>query len=170
MSDVNQESTERLDEQARLEICVRILEEEVSKQAVEHAEINPLSLSMPTLIISKQHWYRCAEVLKNHEQLKLTYLRSMAGADLETHMEVIYHLTCIERNTDYCFKVKTDRDTPSVPSVTSIWPAANWNEREIYDLLGIQFPGHPNLKRIMMPDDWEGHPLRKDYEPLDPEV
>ncbi|MNG35626.1 NAD(P)H-quinone oxidoreductase subunit J [compost metagenome] len=81
-----------------------------------------------------------------------------------------YHLLSLPHKHEYCVKVKTDRDQPSIPSVTPVWATANWNEREVYDLLGIDFPGHPNLVRIMMPDDWVGHPLRKDYEPLDPEV
>jgi NADH-quinone oxidoreductase subunit C len=63
--------------------------------------------------------------------------------------------------------VKTNRTAATLPSLSSIWAAANWNEREMYDLLGIHFVGHPYLKRILLPDDWVGHPLRKDYEPLD---
>jgi NADH-quinone oxidoreductase subunit C len=109
-------------------------------------------------------------VLKQHAELKLHYLRSVTGVDVETHMEVIYHLISFDSKQNYCFKVKTPRDQASVPSVTPIWSTANWNEREIYDLFGIEFTGHPDLRRIMMPDDWVGHPLRKDYEPLDPEV
>jgi NADH-quinone oxidoreductase subunit C len=85
-------------------------------------------------------------------------------------MEVAYHLLSLSNKRDYCIKVKTDRDQPSIPSVSVLWPTANWNEREIFDLLGIDFPGHPNMTRIMMSDEWVGHPLRKDYEPLDPEV
>ncbi|MNG02001.1 NADH-quinone oxidoreductase subunit C/D [compost metagenome] len=90
--------------------------------------------------------------------------------DQETHLEVAYHLLSLTHKHEYCVKVKTDRDQASIPSVTDVWPTANWNEREAFDLFGIDFPGHPNLVRIMMPDDWVGHPLRKDYEPLDPEV
>jgi NADH-quinone oxidoreductase subunit C len=66
--------------------------------------------------------------------------------------------------------VKTNREEASIPSVTLLWSTANWNEREIFDLLGIDFPGHPDLRRIMMPDDWVGYPLRKDYVSIDPEV
>jgi NADH-quinone oxidoreductase subunit C len=83
---------------------------------------------------------------------------------------VVYYPLNMERRETYCIKVRTDREQPSVASVTPLWETANWNEREIFDLLGIDFPGHPDLRRIMMSDDWVGHPLRKDYVPLDPEV
>lgn len=100
----------------------------------------------------------------------MNYLRNVSGTDQETHLEVAYHMLSLETKQDYCFKVKTEREAAAIPSVTPVWPTANWNEREIYDLLGIHFHGHPDLRRIMMPDDWVGHPLRKDYEPFDPEV
>lgn len=170
MSETNNDTPDKSLKQNLLEECIRILRLEVSESAVVDFELNERNSHLPTITIDNQYWFKCASLLKQHEQFKLTYLRNMTGADLESHMEVIYHLLSLERNTDYCFKVKTNRDMPSISSVTPIWPAANWNEREIYDLLGIQFPGHPKLTRIMMPDDWEGHPLRKDYEPLDPEV
>lgn len=156
--------------QAQLDECVLILQREISNHAVEAAHLNELNDHLPTITILSANWLESAHLLKEHEAFELTYLRNMSGVDLESHMEVVYHLISLERNQPYCFKVKTDRDQPSIPSVTSVWSTANWNEREIYDLLGINFPGHPNLTRIMMPDDWEGHPLRKDYVPLDSEV
>src|SRR5690606_25137167 len=105
-----------------------------------------------------------------HAELKLSYLRNVTGVDYETHLESVFYLINFTDKQDYCVKVRTDREQAAMPSVTSVWQTANWNEREIYDLLGIEFTGHPNLKRIMMPDDWVGYPLRKDYEPIDPEV
>ncbi|MBO9604846.1 MAG: NADH-quinone oxidoreductase subunit C [Paenibacillaceae bacterium] len=115
-------------------------------------------------------WPKCAVLLRDHSELKLNYLRNLTGVDMESHIEVVYHLVSLSTKRDYVAKVKTSRDAASIPSVTPIWSTANWNEREVYDLLGVDFPGHPDLRRIMMPDDWVGHPLRKDYEPLDPEV
>lgn len=147
-----------------------ILREIAGADAVEEAYINEKNDHMPYLVVKNERLYGAALVLKAHPELKLNYLRNVSGVDMETHMEVVYHLISLETKQEYCVKVKTDREKPSVSSVTNIWPTADWNEREIYDLFGIDFPGHPDLRRIMMSDDWVGHPLRKDYEPLDPEV
>lgn len=81
----------------------------------------------------------------------------------EKRFEVVYHLYSFQKNERLRLKVLAG-EVDSVPSVVPVWPAANWMEREIFDLFGIKFDGHPNLKRILMPDDWTGHPLRKDYD------
>lgn len=78
--------------------------------------------------------------------------------------EVLYHLRSMHHHRLLPVKVVLPADAPVVDSVADVWPAADWHERETYDLVGITFTGHPNLKRILLPDDWEGHPLRKDYE------
>jgi NADH-quinone oxidoreductase subunit C len=156
--------------QPRLDRIVQLITEHVGEDAVVSSYINERDRHLPTLEIKNEKWLECANFVKTNEELKLDYLRNMSGVDYETHMEVVYHLLSFATKHDYCFKVKTGRESPSVPSVTGVWATANWNEREIYDLLGIDFPGHPDLRRIMLPDDWVGHPLRKDYEPLDPEV
>jgi NADH-quinone oxidoreductase subunit C len=156
--------------QPLLDELTAIFRQEVAEDAVEEAVINEINDHLPTVTVKNEHWYRCAETLANHPSLQMDYLENLSGVDRETHMEVVYHLYSFQTNRHYCLKVKTDREKPSIASVTPIWPSANWNEREVYDLLGIDFPGHPDLRRIMMPDDWVGHPLRKDYEPIDPEV
>ncbi|MBB6732982.1 NADH-quinone oxidoreductase subunit C [Cohnella zeiphila] len=156
--------------QPRLDRAAQLLRELVNEDAVEEASINEPNDHLPTLVIKRDRWQACAGLFRSHPELNIDYLRNVAGVDHETHMEVIYHLLSLDSGHNYAVKVRTDRESPSVPSVTPIWPTANWNEREIYDLLGIDFPGHPDLRRIMMPDDWVGHPLRKDYAPLDPEV
>ncbi|MEK8131695.1 NADH-quinone oxidoreductase subunit C [Paenibacillus filicis] len=143
---------------------------ELPSDVIQESFINEKGGHVPYLVVKGEAWPQIAEMLKTHPELKLNYLRNVSGIDMETHMEVAYHLISLETRREYCVKVKTDREAPVIPSVTSIWPTANWNEREIYDLFGIDFPGHPDLRRIMMADDWAGHPLRKDYEPLDPEV
>lgn len=156
--------------QPLLDRAVQILKGRVGEDAVMEAFINEKDGHLPYMIVHPSKWSACAEVLRNHQEFKLDYLRNVSGNDMETHLEVVYHLLSLETRHEFCVKVKTDTDTHSVPSVTHIWATANWNEREIYDLFGIDFPGHPDLRRIMMPDDWVGHPLRKDYEAIDPEV
>jgi NADH-quinone oxidoreductase subunit C len=153
-----------------LDRLVQLIKEQVAEDAVQEAFINERDRHIPYLYIDSKHWYRCAEFLKNNEDLNLNYLRNLSGVDYETHLEVVYNLISFEHKQDYCIKVKTDRDNPSIPSVTPVWATANWNEREVFDLLGIDFPGHPDMTRIMMPDDWIGYPLRKDYQAIDPEV
>ncbi|MDP5276832.1 NADH-quinone oxidoreductase subunit C [Chengkuizengella axinellae] len=158
--------------QDRLDRIVELIKTNIAEDAIEVAFINELDRDLPCIVIRSPYWVKTAMLLKESELLKLNYLRNVSGIDFETHFEVVYYLLSMSTGNqlDVCIKVKADRENPSIPSITSVWNTANWNEREIYDLLGVQFPGHPNLKRIMMPDDWEGHPLRKDYEPIDPEV
>jgi NADH-quinone oxidoreductase subunit C len=81
----------------------------------------------------------------------------------EPRFELVYHLHSLERKERVRLKCQVSGEAPAIDSVTSVWRGANWYEREVFDLFGIQFVGHPDLRRIMMPDDWEGHPLRKDY-------
>lgn len=156
--------------QPKLDRLVAILREQIGEDAVADAYINELDRHTPTVVVNRDRWHDVAVLLRDHPELKLHYLRNLSGVDYETHMEVVYHLFNLQNKQTYCFKVRTDREQAEVPSVADVWPAANWNEREAWDLLGIRFTGHPNLKRIMLPDDWVGHPLRKDYVPVDPEV
>ena len=101
----------------------------------------------------------------------MDYLSFVTGVDYpeQKRIEVVYHLFSSQHRHELLLKVRVPRDDPRVESVTSIWRGADWHEREAYDLLGIVFAGHPNLRRIMMTDDWVGHPLRKDYIYEDPE-
>jgi NADH-quinone oxidoreductase subunit C len=78
-------------------------------------------------------------------------------------IDVVYHLYSYSRRHAFVLKVQLPREKPSVPSLESVWKSADWLEREQYDLLGVEFRGHPDLRRIMLPDDWIGHPLRRDY-------
>ena len=81
----------------------------------------------------------------------------------EPRFEVVYHLLSIPKKERLRLKVRLEGNSPTVDSVTSVWPAANYFEREVFDLFGVRFTGHPYLRRLLMPEDWEGHPLRKDY-------
>jgi NADH-quinone oxidoreductase subunit C len=98
--------------------------------------------------------------------LHFSFLSDITTVDrfpLEPRFEVNYHLLSLDRNERLRLKVRLAGSDPVVHSVTEIWPTANWHERENYDLMGIRFEGHPELSRILMPDDWEGYPQRKDY-------
>jgi NADH-quinone oxidoreductase subunit C len=101
----------------------------------------------------------------------MDYLSFVSGVDRPEakQIEVVYHLFSTTHRHELLLKVRTDRENPRVDSVTRIWAGADWHEREAYDLLGITFEGHPNLRRIMMTEDWAGHPLRKDYVYEDPQ-
>lgn len=104
--------------------------------------------------------------LKSHEEMYFDFLSSITGIDngeKENSMEVIYHLYSIPYNFSLALKVILPREQAVVPSIYQVWGAADWHEREAYDLLGIVFDGHPDLRRILLPGDWEGHPLKKDY-------
>jgi NADH-quinone oxidoreductase subunit C len=81
----------------------------------------------------------------------------------EPRFELNYHLVSITRRERVRLKVRMEGASPVVETVSNVWPTANWHEREIFDLFGVRFEGHPDLRRILMPEDWEGHPLRKDY-------
>lgn len=156
--------------QPKLERFVQLIKEHVHPDAVVESSINERDFHLPYVVVHPEHWFETAKLLKANEQLDFNYLRNLSGVDQETHIEVVYHLLSMNHRHEVCIKVKTDREQSSVPSVQPVWATADWNEREVFDLLGVDFPGHPNMKRIMMPDDWVGYPLRKDYEPIDPEV
>jgi NADH-quinone oxidoreductase subunit C len=103
--------------------------------------------------------------LRDDEELRFDSLMCLSGVDYGTGdgLGVTYHLCSTRLGHKITIKVKVSRDDPVVPSVADLWRTADWHEREAYDLLGITFEGHPDLTRILLPDDWEGHPLRKDY-------
>jgi NADH-quinone oxidoreductase subunit C len=123
-----------------------------------------------------------SEFLRTEPELRFEALNDLTGSDwLETdpkkktpcdpHVEVVYHLYSYSLKHWCKLKVKTARwkdgvvgELPEVPSVSLVWGIADWHEREAFDLVGIHFTNHPNLRRILCPEDWEGHPLRKDYE------
>lgn len=101
--------------------------------------------------------------VKNFEEVPCDFLHDLGGADRVDHLEVVYQLTSLHGPQKLRVKAIVDRENPVIDSVTRIWKGANFLEREAYDMFGIQFKGHPNLKRIYLWDDFEGFPLRKDY-------
>lgn len=156
--------------QSQLDEFVKIIEELLGKDVLEEAYINRLSKNVPTIVAKRDYFLKIAECLKYNELLYFNYLSELHGTDFVTHMEVYVYLYSHSRNQKIVLKVKLDREQPVIPSLVPIWQGANWPECEAYDLLGIQFENHPDLKRILLGEEWVGYPLRKDYEPFDVEV
>jgi NADH-quinone oxidoreductase subunit C len=102
--------------------------------------------------------------LRDDPETRFDLLSSLSGTDDTKNLWVVYHLYSIPKNQRAVLKVQADRANPSVPSVVGVWRTADWHEREAYDMYGIVFEGHPDLRRILLPEDWPGFPLRKDYE------
>ncbi len=101
--------------------------------------------------------------LRDDERTQLHMLHDLTAVDMVSHFEVVLHMNSLTLKHTFCVKVKTkSRDDSTVPSVVAIWPTADWHERETWDLMGVRFDGHPDLRRILLPEDWQGHPLRKD--------
>ncbi|PEM53823.1 NADH-quinone oxidoreductase subunit C [Bacillus wiedmannii] len=149
---------------------VEFIKGEKGEGALVDSYINKLSKDVPTLVVDPAKYYEVMELLRFHEGLAFDYMSELHATDFVTHMEVYVHLFSYGKKQSVAVKVKLDREASEVESVAALWKGADWPEREAYDLLGIVFKGHPNLSRILMPDDWIGYPLRKDYEPYDVEV
>lgn len=156
--------------QPYLDKYVALITEAFGAETLEASYINDLAKEVPTLVVKNERWHDVARFLKEHELLGFDYLSNLHGVDYEDRMEVYYHLYSYKNRQSVAVKVKTSREQPSVASVMDIWHGANWNERETFDLLGIHFPGHTDLRRILLPDEWVGYPLRKDYVQYDEEV
>ncbi len=103
--------------------------------------------------------------LKEDPDLAFDCLMNLSAVDWpkKNQIEMVYHLWSYARRHSFILKAQLDRAAPEIASLEPVWKSADWLEREQYDLMGVQFTGHPDLRRIMMPDDWIGHPLRKDY-------
>lgn len=145
-------------------------------------EDHPQALD-PFLVISSQQMVELGFLLRDHPALKFEMLNDITAVDyfepdakkaakagFEPHLELVYHTSSFSfPGRRFQWKLllprpKSHEELPEVPSLCSVWPAANWHEREAYDLVGIRFINHPDLRRILLSDDWVGHPLRKDYE------
>lgn len=145
-----------------------VLTEAVSKLKEKFGEFVvpcPNPAKEATVFVKKEKIIDVLEYLKAEPSLKFNYLSDLTAVHFpenEFQIVVVYHLYSIENRDSLRVKVEL-KDGESIPSAVSIWPAANWMEREAYDLMGVKFDNHPNLKRILLPDEWDGHPLRKEY-------
>jgi NADH-quinone oxidoreductase subunit C len=118
-----------------------------------------------TLTVAAEELLDTMRFLREEEDLAFRFLSDLTATDwprLDPRFWLAYHLQSIEKRHRVRVKVGLDGDDPTVPSVTSLYPTANWHEREVFDFFGIVFEGHPDLRRIEMPEGWVGHPLRKD--------
>ncbi len=124
------------------------------------------SLGQTWAVVKRDRLADICRFLKEDPEIKLDYLIDVTAVDWlpkAPRFEVVYHMHSMKHNTRLRLKVRVDEEDASVPTISGVWRTADWHERETYDLFGIKFEGHPDLRRILMPDDWEGYPLRKDY-------
>ncbi len=136
---------------------------EIVAQVKDRFAQDIVEVGQETVVVRSQSLPRIASFLKETPGLDLDYLSSITGVDYGGYFEVVYLLVSLEHNHSLTLKVRCQRDEPVVPSLASLWLGADFQEREIFDLLGIKFDGHPNLRRIVLWEGFQGHPLRKDY-------
>jgi NADH-quinone oxidoreductase subunit C len=124
-----------------------------------------LAAKDPFIVVDAASIAEVGRFLRDEPELAFDTLHCLSGVDYpaENKMEVVYHLSSLKLRHWIVLKVETPREGARLPSVERVWPTANWHEREAYDLFGFVFEGHSDLRRILLPDDWEGHPLKKDW-------
>jgi NADH-quinone oxidoreductase subunit C len=119
-----------------------------------------------TIVVERGSLHQACTLLREDPICPFNFLSDITCVDWypdEPRFHVVYHLLSIPKKERVRLKVRLNSASPAVESLTSLWPGANFFEREVFDLFGVRFTGHPNLRRILMPEDWEGYPLRKDY-------
>ena len=136
-----------------------LLKEKFGDQVIESKPetICPASIVDPSAILE------ICRFMHADERLDMKHLELLGGVDYKDRIEVVYVMTSLKHGHRYMLKCRLPRENPTIRTVESVWAAANWHEREAYDMFGIVFEGHSDLRRILCPDDWEGYPLRKDY-------
>jgi NADH-quinone oxidoreductase subunit C len=149
----------------------------VSEELKSHSDVAALAAANPkyladakfdrgelTLEVPAEHIVAVGQFLKTkQEYVRLSTVTGVDWYPIEPRFEVVYHLHSLSRNVRLRVKCKLSGANSEIDSVTGVWRSANWYERETFDLFGITFRNHPDLTRIMLPEDWEGYPLRKDY-------
>ena len=138
--------------------------EEVARKITEAFPGSVAGSDKTTVFISGEYLHRVLEYLKNTAELDFNYLTNLTSVDYTDYLEVVYHVVSLTHNHSIVVKTRCyDREKPVVDSVYDLWRSADYQEREVYDLMGIFFEGHPNMKRLFLWDDFVGHPLRRDY-------
>ena len=137
---------------------------EVARQIEEKFPGSIVESSQDSLVVKSNSLLEVLTFLKDTKDFDFAYLNYITAVDYFEYFEVIYQLTSLEHNHTVVVKARcNNRENPALPSVVGLWQGADFQEREIYDLMGIKFEGHPNMKRIFLWDGFTGHPLRKDY-------
>jgi NADH-quinone oxidoreductase subunit C len=156
----------------------------LEQRFAERIKAKKLDVADPYVVVEPADLVAVCRCLRDEPRLRFELLNCISGVDylepdakkapkagFEPHLEVVYHLSSFTNRHRFVVKLILPRwrdnkpgVLPEVPSLTSLWPAADWHEREVYDLSGVWFTGHPDLRRILLSEDWVGYPLRKDYE------
>jgi len=156
-------STESINSSQTPSPLVAAFQREHSDWVVEVVE----ALGETTVIVPREHIVNVSSFLKTWPETRFDFLADLCGVDRgaeeEPRFEVNYHLFSTTKHHRWRLKVVLNEDNIHVDSVTSVWRTANWHERETYDLFGVIFDGHPDLRRILLPEDWQGYALRKDF-------
>jgi NADH-quinone oxidoreductase subunit C len=136
-----------------------LLAEKFDKKILESKTdvLNPWSLVDPAAISE------ICNFIRFDDRLNMDHLELLGGVDYQDRLEVVYILYSMKLHHRYTLKCNLPREAPKIQTVETVWSVANWHEREAFDMFGIEFEGHSDLRRILCPDDWEGYPLRKDY-------
>ena len=145
-------------------MTVALSGKEIASQLEEQFPGSTVESSQTSLVVKNEFLLAVATFLKTAPGLDFDYLTSITGVDYNDYFEVVYQLTSMKHNHSLVLKTRCyGRDKPTLPSVVSLWRGADFQEREVYDLMGVSFEEHPNLKRIFLWEGFQGHPLRKDY-------
>ena len=145
-------------------MTVALSGKEIASKIEEAIPQTVTSVADGSITVTSQHLFQVAKFLKETPSLEFDFLVNISGVDYLDYIEVVYHLVSLKHNHSLVLKtVCPDRDNPVVPSVVSLWRGADFLEREEYDLVGVRFEGHPNLKRIYLWEGFQGQPLRRDY-------
>jgi len=145
-------------------MTVALSGKEVAAKLEQQFPASIIESNEDSLLVKSESLFELTSFLKTTPGLEFDYLNCITAVDYFDYFEVIYQLTSMEHNHSLVVKVRCyDRENPTVPSIVSLYKGADFQEREVYDLMGIRFEGHPNMKRIFLWDGFQGHPLRKDY-------
>ena len=138
--------------------------EQVAREITELLPGAVVAADKAAVVVTSKSLFQVAEFLKNTPAFDFDYLTNLVAVDYMDYFEVVYHLISLKHNHSLVLRTRChDRDRPVVPSMVNLWRSADFQEREAYDLMGIIFDGHPNLKRLLLWEGFVGHPLRRDY-------